>query len=144
NSFQNFNSNIFQILDNGTRNDLTAPENNNDVTYRFNDNFAGLHVKMLTGKFTFTPGVSYHGFTMDNAQLGSNYVKQFNRFLPDFYALWQIKKSETLTYTFSYTNNFTDINQLISGYIFSSYKCLFRGNRYLESANTKMHSIRYF
>jgi len=144
NSFQNFNSNIFQILDNGNRNDLTAPENNNIVTYKFNDNFVGLHVKMLTGKFTFTPGVSYHGFTMDNGQLGSNYTKQFNRFLPDFYALYQIKKSETLTYTFSYNNNFTDINQLIGGYLFSSYNSLFRGNRYLESATSQMHSIRYF
>ncbi len=38
-SYQNFNSHIFQILDNGTQNDLNAPENNNDVNYAFNDVF---------------------------------------------------------------------------------------------------------
>lgn len=144
NSYQNFNSSMFQMLDNGTRNDLTDPQNNNDVTYRFNDNFAGLHIKFLTGKFTFTPGVSFHSFLMNNGQLGNNFERRFNRFLPDFYALYQIKKSETLTYNFTYTNDFTDINQLMQGYVLNSYNSLFRGNRELENANSQMHSLRYF
>ncbi len=143
-SHQNFNSNIFQMLDNGTRNDLTNPENNNNVNYGFNDSFVGLHYKMLTGKFTFTPGVSFHYFNMDNEQLNSHYKQNFTRLLPDFYALYQIKKSETLTYTFSYTNDFTDINQLVSGYVLSNYNSLFRGNRALENATSQQHSLRYF
>lgn len=143
-SYQNFNSSLFQILDNGNQNNLSAPENNNDVNYGFNDVFLGLHYKFLYKKFTFTPGVSVHNYAMNNQQLGQNNKQNFFRILPDFYALYQIKKAESLTYNFAYTNNFTDINQLAEGTIFSGYSSLFRGNQNLENATSQTHSLRYF
>lgn len=143
-SYQNFDSHIFQILDDGTTNDLNAAENNNQVSYNFNDVFLGLHYKILTSKFTFTPGVSVHSYAMENNQLGSGYSQEFFRVLPDFFALYQIKKSETLTYDFSLSNNFTDINQLASGYVLYNYSSLFQGNRFLENAISQVHSLHYF
>ena len=144
NSFQHFNSHIFQVLDNKTTNDLTDDSNNNQVNYNFNDVFLGLHYKMLLGKFTFNPGVSIHSYTMTNSQFGTDYKLSFYKILPDFYLLYQIKKSETLTYNFSLTNDFTDINQLAKGYVLSSYNSLFSGNRNLENATSQSHSLRYF
>ena len=143
-SNQNFSSSIFQILDNETVNNLTNSANKNDVTYNFNDTFLGLHYKILTGNFTFTPGVSLHSYNMKNEQLGTSNSQNFFRALPDFLAIYQIKKSETLTYNFSYTNNFTDINQLAEGFIFSNYNSLTKGNRFLENATAQAHSLRYF
>ncbi|WP_264532112.1 carboxypeptidase-like regulatory domain-containing protein [Flavobacterium sp. N502540] len=143
-SYQDFNSHIFQILDNGTKNDLNDPTNNNQVQYNFNDAFLGFHYKILAGKFTLTPGVSVHTYNMKNAQSGTDYSQNFMKVLPDFFALYQIKKSETLTYNFSLSNDFTDINQLASGYVLSDYSSLFRGNRYLENATSQVHSLRYF
>ena len=143
-SHQNFNSNIFQILDNETVNTLDDVANTNDVNYNFNDTFLGLHYKILSGKFTFTPGVSLHTYTMTNEQLGSSNGQNFFRALPDFLAIYQIKKAETLTYNFSYTNNFTDINQLAEGFVLSNYNSLTRGNRLLENATAQVHSLRYF
>ena len=144
NSHQSFNSSIFQILDNGTINDLEATENTNDVKYDFNDAFLGLHYKILTGKFTFTPGVSLHAYNMKNQQLGTAYKQDFFRILPDFYALYQIKKSESLTYNFSFTNSFTDVNQLVQGKILQGYSSLFSGNPALENSTSQQHSLRYF
>ncbi len=143
-SHQNFDSSIFQILNNNVQNDLTAPENNNDVNYDFNDVFLGLHYKFLMGKFTFNPGFSVHNYQTNDEQLGGSNKNSFNRILPDFYALWQLKKSETLTYNFSLANNFTDITKLAQGYVFSNYNSLFRGNRYLENSLSQVHSLRYF
>lgn len=143
-SYQDFNSHIFQILDNGTKNDLNDPTNNNQVQYNFNDAFLGFHYKILAGKFTLTPGVSVHTYNMKNTQSGTGYSQNFMKVLPDFFALYQIKKSETLTYNFSLSNDFTDINQLASGYVLSDYSSLFRGNRYLENATSQVHSLRYF
>lgn len=143
-SHQNFNSGIFQILNNETVNNLTNSANKNDVSYNFNDTFLGLHYKILTGKFTFTPGVSLHSYNMTNEQLATSNSQNFFRALPDFLAIYQLKKSETLTYNFSYTNNFTDINQLAEGFIFSNYNSLTRGNRFLENATAQIHSLRYF
>ncbi|ESU29586.1 hypothetical protein FLJC2902T_00540 [Flavobacterium limnosediminis JC2902] len=143
-SYQNFNSHIFQILDNGSQNDLNDPANNNDVNYAFNDVFAALHYKFMTGKFTFNPGFSVHNYNTNDEQLGTSNKNSFSRFLPDFYALWQLKKSETLTYNYSMTNNFTDINKLAEGYVFSNYNSLFGGNRMLENSLSQVHSLRYF
>jgi hypothetical protein len=143
-SYQNFNSRIFQILDNETVNDLDNPENTNDVTYRFNDVFLGLHYKLLTGKFTFTPGLSVHQYSLDNEQLGSDFRLNFSRILPDFLAIYQIKKSETLTYNFSFNNNFSDINTLAEGFILNNFNSLSRGNRTLENSIQQSHSLGYF
>lgn len=143
-SYQDFNSHIFQMLDNGDRNDLNDPQNNNQVNYNFNDTFLGFHYKILSGKFTLTPGVSLHSYSMTNAQLGTDYSQNFTKILPDFFALYQIKKSETLTYNFALSNDFTDINQLAAGYVLSDYSSLFRGNRTLENATSQVHSLRYF
>ena len=143
-SHQNFNSSIYQILDNEAVNNLNDAANKNDVNYNFNDTFLGLHYKILTGKFTFTPGVSLHSYSMTNEQLATSNSQNFFRALPDFLAIYQIKKVETLTYNFSYTNSFTDINQLTEGYVFSNYNSLTKGNRFLENATSQVHSLRYF
>jgi hypothetical protein len=143
-SYQNFDSSIFQILDNGTVNNLDDTTNTNRVNYSFNDLFLGVHYKFITGKFTLTPGFSVHQFNTKDSQLSAIKTQSFNRFLPDFYALWQIKKSQTLTYNYALTNNFTDILKLSEGYVFSSYNSLFQGNRYLENSLSQSHSLRYF
>ena len=143
-SHQNFNSNIFQILDNGNTNNLTNSSNTNQVQYDFNDAFLGFHYKILSGKFTLTPGVSLHAYNTNNKQLGSDFTLNFFKVLPDFFALYQIKKAETLTYNFALRNDFTDINQLASGNILSNYNSLFQGNRNLENATSQTHSLRYF
>lgn len=147
-SYQNFNSDIFQILDNQSVNEdintLTDIGTKNHVNYAFNDAFVGLHYKFIAGKFTFNPGFSVHNYVTKDTQLGSSNSMNFNRFLPDFYMKYDIKKSETLTYEFSLQNNFTDITRLAEGYVFSNYNSLFSGNRNLENSLSQNHSIRYF
>jgi hypothetical protein len=143
-SYQNFNTNMFQILDNGTQKNLSDSKNTNQVNYVFNDAFVGLHYKMLVGKFTFNPGVTLHQFNTSDTQLNSVNKMSFNRVLPDFFALWQMKKSQTLSYNFSLTNNFTDVVKLAQGYVFSNYNSLYSGNRFLENSISQVHSLRFF
>ncbi|WP_412477069.1 carboxypeptidase regulatory-like domain-containing protein [Flavobacterium sp. TBRC 19031] len=143
-SAQNFNSSMYQILDNGNVNNLDNTTNTNDVSYRFNDAFLGFHYKVLTGKFTFTPGVSFHTYALNNEQLGTSFKQNFTRILPDLTAIYQIKKAETLTYNFAFTNNFTDINRLAEGFVLNNYNSLSSGNRTLENAIQQSHSLRYF
>jgi len=140
---QNFNSNLFQLLDNGSSNGLND-NSKNRVNYQFNDAFVGVHFKWLWGKLTINPGVSFHQYHTQDTQLGGPYRNNFMRLLPDVYALYQLKKSETLTYNYSVTTEFTDIKNLAEGYVLSNYNSLFRGNRYLENALMQNHSLRYF
>lgn len=144
NSNQNFNSSIYQILNGGGINNLSDTQNANTVNYKFNDAFLGLHYKFLSGKFTITPGLSFHAYDMTNTQLGTSFNQNFFRILPDFLTIYQIKKAETLTYNFGFTNSFTDINRLAEGFIFNNYNSLSKGSRTLENATQQTHSLRYF
>ena len=65
-SKQQFNSNIFQVLDNGSELDTTpiaGVTDVNDTDYTFSDVYLGLHYRWKTGKFT---GVSAHAYSAIN------------------------------------------------------------------------------
>ncbi|MEZ7504111.1 carboxypeptidase-like regulatory domain-containing protein [Flavobacterium sp. Arc2] len=144
NSYQAYNSLIFQILDNGDQSILNNDEYRNDVTYGFNDVYLGAHYKFITGKFTFNPGLTVHRYNTFNEQLSTKVEDNFSRILPDLFAQYQIKKSESLTYNFRKTNVFNDINSFVQGYVFSNFNSFNRGNRLLENALQETHALRYF
>lgn len=77
-SYQNFNSRIFQILDNGDKNDLNDPSNNNNVNYNFNDAFLGFHYKILSGKFTLTRS-QYTFLPNDKYTIGNRLFSKFRK-----------------------------------------------------------------
>jgi len=143
-SLQNYDTSIYQTLDNGTINNLNNTENKNEIKYTFNDLFLGVHYRFLLWKFTFNTGFNIHKFNLKDEQLNTENKNSFSRILPDANILWQIKKSETLSYNYSLSNNFTDINRLAQGYVFSNYNTLFSGNRNLENSTSQVHSLRYF
>ncbi|MFT3795137.1 carboxypeptidase regulatory-like domain-containing protein [Flavobacterium sp.] len=142
-SRQDFDSNLFQRLEDQTT--AQGNDSQNHVDYSFNDVFLGLHFKWIMGKFTFNPGLSLHQYRTDNTQFPVGKTKDdFFRVLPDVYAIYQIKKSESLTYNYAMTTEFTDVSKLAEGYVLGSYNSLFRGNRLLENALVQTHSLRYF
>jgi Carboxypeptidase regulatory-like domain/Outer membrane protein beta-barrel family len=151
-SRQEFNAKIFQLLDDGSREDLTETDVIegdteslvNDVIYGFTDAFFGLHYKFKTGQFTFSPGVTLHHYKVRNEQMGSELVQNNWMLLPDVFALWEIKKSESLRFSYSLTADYTDVNNFAEAYVFNNYNRLFRGNRFLENAISHSYNLTYF
>jgi len=95
-SNQQFNSEIFQFLDNDAPFDPTPTINNgldtNDITYNFSDIYIGLHYRLKSGIFTFTPGISAHAYSAKNTQFDTSINDNFFRLLPDFNMIMQLKK----------------------------------------------------
>ncbi|GAB5401543.1 MAG: carboxypeptidase-like regulatory domain-containing protein [Aureisphaera sp.] len=151
-SNQKFNSNIFQLLDNGNRLDLPETEEmdgeteplTNDVNFNFSDLFLGFHYKLKTGKFTFTPGATLHNYNISNEQLGAKTSQNDWRLLPDFNAIFDIKKSESLRFNYAMAAEYTDVNNFAEAYIFNNYNSLFRGNRDLENSLSHTYNLTYF
>ncbi|MFL9843042.1 carboxypeptidase regulatory-like domain-containing protein [Flavobacterium rhizosphaerae] len=142
-SYQNFNSDIFQILDNGTTDGLDE-NSKNDVDYSFNDVFAGVHYKFIAGKLTLNPGAMLHAYNSYNGQLDTKVHNDFYRLLPDVFAVYQFKNSERLQYTYNMTTEFTDVSNFARGLVLNNYSSLFRGNRNLENALYQNHNLNYF
>ncbi len=152
-SKQNFNSNMFQLLDNNDQIDFddALPDPNgdvfsliNDVTYNFSDLFLGVHYKFKTGKFTFTPGATLHNYILKNEQSGTSITQNDWNVLPDLNILLQLKKSESLRFNYSISQDYTDVNNYAEAYVFNNYNRMFRGNRNLENSLSHSYNLTYF
>ena len=104
---------LFSIPDNNISFNPTPTFNNglinNDVNYNFTDLYLGVHYRFRTGKFTFTPGFSYHSYRNKNTQLNTIVNDNFLKLLPDFETRIQLKKGESLTFNYNMRNQFTDV-----------------------------------
>ena len=152
-SNQQFNSNIFQFLDDGSYFDpiatLTTTDgdllrNENDTEYNFSDVYLGMHYTLKTGKFTITPGFSLHAYGNKNTQFGTTYKDNFFRILPDFETRIQFKKSESLTLSYNMKNSFTDVTSLAEGLVLNNYNSIQYGEPELQNALSHNISLRYF
>ena len=147
-SHQQFDSHIFQFLDNQTEVRPTPVIANgaatNDIAYNFSDMYLGVHYRLKSGKFTFTPGVSAHAYAISNRQTGVKTTDNFFRFLPDMNVIFQIKKSETLNLNYRMQTQFTDVSQFASGLVLNNYNSLFSGSPDLQSALSHNVNLSYY
>ncbi len=146
-SRQEFNSNIFQFLLDGSQFDPTPIINNglavNDTEYNFSDIYLGLHYRLKTGIFTITPGFSVHAYGNKNIQFGETFEDNFFRVLPDLETRIQFKKSESLTVNYAMRNQFTDVTRLAQGLVLNNFNSIQFGTPDLQNALSHNVSMLY-
>ena len=146
-SRQDFDSRIFQFLDDGETFEPTPPsgdlDTTNDVRYNFSDVYAGARYTLKTGKFTLAPAVSFHSYVNKNFQQGLELGDNFFRVLPELDIRFQIKNSESLTLRYTMQNEFTDVTNLAQGLVFNNFNSLFTGNGTLENGLSQNINLRY-
>ena len=146
-SRQEFNSDIFQFLENGEQFNPTPTFNqgrsSNDTEYNFSDVYLGVHYRVKSGKFTITPGFSVHAYGNKNSQFNETYEDNFFRILPDFETRIQLKKSESLTFNYNMQNQFTDITRLAQGLVLNNFNSIQFGNPELQNALSHNLSLFY-
>ena len=157
-SNQNFDSNIFQFLDNGDVFGSTPVINNgldsNMVSYNFKDYYIGMHYRLKTGIFTLSPGFTVHAYNSSNEQsdIGGNndivtstlFSDSFYKILPDFNARIQLKKSESLTFNYAMRTQFTDVSKIAEGLVLNSYNSIFSGYNEIQNAISHNLNLNYF
>ncbi len=145
-STQRFNSEIYQILDNNDKFELNNAQGDiaNDIKYNFSDLYLGVHYRLKTGIFTFTPGFSVHSYTTNNVQFNTETKTTFGRVLPDFNTRIQLKKSETINFNYRMQTSFTNVNQLAEALVFNNYNSLFQGNKDLENSLSHNLNLNYY
>ena len=146
-SRQEFNSNLFQFLDNGTEFNTIPTFNDgratNDTEYNFSDIYLGVHYRLKSGKFTFTPGFSVHAYGNKNTQFGETFEDNFFRVLPDFETRIQFKKSEALTLRYNMRNQFTDVTRLAEGLVMNNFNSYQFGQPDLQNALSHNVTLAY-
>ncbi len=146
-SRQEFNSNLFQFLNDGSQFNPTPTFNEgratNDTEYNFSDVYLGVHYRLKSGKFTISPGFSLHAYGNRNSQFGETFKDHFFRFLPDFETRIQLKKSEALTVKYDMRNQFTDVTRLAEGLVMNNYNSYQFGEADLQNALSHNVSLFY-
>ncbi len=140
---QDFDSSIFQILDDNTTQNFSENNLVNRVNFHFQDAYAALHYRFITGIFTFDPGVTLHAYKTNTAQSSGVVSDAYSFFRPDFRVLMKLKESETIRLIYRSTRQFTDINNLAEGFIFRNYNSFFQGNPNLEAALFNAVNLNY-
>ncbi|WGK64656.1 carboxypeptidase regulatory-like domain-containing protein [Croceiramulus getboli] len=146
-SRQQFDSSIFQFLEQGSTFNPTPTINNglasNDTRYTFSDVYLGMHYRVRSGKFTITPGLSVHAYGNKNTQQMTIYEDNFFRILPDFETRIQLKKSESLTFRYEMQNQFTDVTRLAEGLVLNNFNDIQFGEPELQNALSHNLSLLY-
>lgn len=151
-SRQTFDSNLFQVLDDGsivipnpTIPGITDPQTTNDTEYNFTDIYAGLRYRLKTGIFTITPGFTAHSYVSKNTQYGTEvFEDKFTKILPEFSLIAQFKQSESLRFSYRQQVNFTDVNQIARGLVANNYSSFFSGTPDLINATIHNVNLNYF
>jgi hypothetical protein len=143
-SHQNFDSRIFQTLDNNDELNFTADNLVNDVRFHVSDLYAAMHYKVISGIFTFNPGVTLHQFHTSNEQLGEDLDKNLTSLLPDMYINVQLKKSENIRFNYRMQRTFTDVTNFAEALVLNNYNAAYSGNAQLESALNHNLSLNFF
>ncbi len=143
NNFLNeqFYTNEFQWLDDGSENNFSTNGFGNDVNFKLNDLFLGVEFKYKTGIFTFKQGLFLHHYNWKVQQL-DKFRKSKLVLLPSFLAKIEFTKSKILRINYNLKTSFSDVSKLANRFYLQSYNTIFKGNEELE--NELYHSARIY
>lgn len=147
-SRQSYNSDLLQRLDNGAVFTPTPQDEglttSNVTDYDFSDFYLGTYLRLRSGKFTFTPGLSLHQYKNSNSQSGNiSFDQRFTQLFPDLEVRFQIKKSESLTFNYRVQNQFTDVTRLASSLVMNTYNSFQFGEPSLVNGVSQNLSLLY-
>ncbi len=136
-------STINQSVSNTTIENNLGDGFNNNADYNFSDVYLGLRYKVKFGSFVVNPGANLHFYNTEDTQFGTTNTLNKTLLLPQLYAKYTIRRSESLTLNYAVNAEFTDINNLVTGTTISNYNSLFEGNRDLENQLYHRLNLRY-
>lgn len=130
-----------QILDDDTINNFSSGGFGNNLNFRLNDFFFGVHYKFRTGIFTLKQGVYAHNYGWETNQ---NPAIAKNKWivLPDFLAKIEFNKSKKITINYNLKTSFSDASKFANNFYLQSYNSVFRGNENIE--NNLFHTARIY
>ena len=138
---EDFSTDDSQKLDNGTINNFSSGGFGNNLNFKLNDLFAGMHYKFRTGIFTLKQGAFLHNY---NWQVNQQTQTTKNKWvvLPDFLAKIEFNKSKKITINYNLKTSFSDASRFANRFYLQSYNSVFKGNEEIE--NNLYHAARIY
>jgi hypothetical protein len=130
-----------QVLDDNTINNFGTGGFGNDLNFKLNDFFLGVHYKFRTGIFTIKQGFEAHNYSW-SMQNQTDLNKNKWVVLPDFLAKIEFNKSKKITINYNLKTSFSDASKFANRFYLQSYNSVFKGNETIE--NNLFHNARIY
>lgn len=132
-AFDDYQTNEFQRLEDGSINDFTMSSFGNDTGFNFNDSFIGIHYKSQKGKVTFKPGLFYHYYNWNITQFNERTTNGKPIILPELTTDVEFSSTKKLTLKYNLKARFPSISQLANRFTLLSFNSIYQGNESLEN-----------
>jgi len=140
-SSESFFTNDSQQLESGTENNFSSAGFGNNLDYKLNDLFVGVHYKFKTGIFEFKQGAFLHNYNWKLHQ-ERNLSKHKTVLLPDFSAKIEFSNSKKIKINYQLKSAFSDASKFSNRFYLQSYNSVYKGNDQIE--NELYHSARAY
>ena len=140
---QKMSSTIQQVIQREEIISIEESNLSNDLDYEFDDFFAGISLKTKVKKLVISPGVNLHYFRLHDFQFGTENLQNKVIMLPNLFAKFQIRNSQSLSFNFRSEAAFVDVQKLAAGLVIRDYNSLFIGNRNLENGLYQRFGLNY-
>jgi len=141
---QKLTSSLSERLSNETEVPITDPIFQNDVDFTFRDFYASVLYKTKIGDLELTPSINLHYYDIDNIQPAGNTGFDKTLLLPALNARYRFRSSHSLTFNYSVSADFTDVQNFAQGIIVRNYNNLFAGNPMLRNSLYHNVTLNYF
>tara|TARA_R110001583_G_scaffold82774_1_gene219276 strand:+ start:5824 stop:8484 length:2661 start_codon:yes stop_codon:yes gene_type:complete len=138
---ESFFTNDSQQLEDGIINNFSSAGFGNNLDYKLNDLFVGVHYKFKTGIFEFKQGAFLHSYNWKVNQ-ETNLSKHKAVLLPDFLTKIEFSNSKKLQLNYQLKSAFSDASKMVNRFYLQSYNSVYKGNEDLE--NELYHTARIY
>jgi hypothetical protein len=115
----------------------------NDNSFGFQDLYLGMTYKTKWKSVIISPSIYAHHYAWQDEQFELEQSQAKFLLLPNLYSKWAITTNRSLTYRFSSSVNFMDIQKLAQGLVIQDYNSIFQGNQLLENGFYLTHNLDY-
>ena len=140
-SNESFFTDDSQELENGTINNFSSAGFGNDLNYKLNDLFVGIHYKFKAGIVEFKQGAFLHNYNWKLTEQ-TKLNKDKLVLLPDFLANIKFSNSKKLKINYQLKSSFSNASKLANRFYLQSYNSVYKGNENLE--NELYHTARIY
>ncbi len=143
-AFDDYLTNEFQQLEDGSENDLLTADFGNNTELNFNNNFLGVHYKVQKGKVIFKPGLFYHYYHWNLTQFNERKSNNKGVWLPEFNTDIEFNNSKKLNFKYNLKVRFPNISLFADRFTLLNFNSIYKGNRNLENERYHHLQLRYY
>lgn len=141
--FQEYITNDEQRLSDGSTNNFANSGFGNDINYHFNDLYAGIEYKFMTGIFTVKPSLYYHNYFIKEQQFSRITKNSTNVLVPEVNIETKLNDSEKLKFQYALNLRFPNSIKRAGNFLLSNFNSVFKGSEELSYERYHSYTINY-